>query len=151
MQTEVVLSEVRTVGTRSGNVRYVSKDANGTEYTTFREEIGERAKQLQGQRVRLEYHEERRGQYTNVYLDRIEPAEQSSGQPAAESDTDPAEAAWQTAVAAAPWLVGEPESAVPPKKLYDKLKPFEERVASDIEEHQRRAAEEGSAGEQNDS
>ena len=60
MQTEVVLSEVRTVGTRSGNVRYVSKDANGAEYTTFREEIGERAKQLQGRRVRLEYHEERR-------------------------------------------------------------------------------------------
>jgi hypothetical protein len=150
MQTVVVLSEVRTVETRSGNTRYVSKDANGTEYTTFREDIGERAKRLQGQRVRLEYHEERRGQYTNVYLDRIEPAEQAAGQAGADSDTDPAEAAWQTAVAAAPWLVGEPENAVPPKKLYDKLKPFEERVASDIEEHQRRSAQAGSAGEQDE-
>jgi hypothetical protein len=26
-------------------------------------------------------------------------------------------------------------AAVPPKKLYEQLKPFEERVASDIEEH----------------
>jgi hypothetical protein len=76
MQMEVVLAEVRTIGTPSGNVRYVSKDANGAEYTTFREDIGERAKQLQGRRVRLEYHEERRGQYTNVYLDRVELAEQ---------------------------------------------------------------------------
>jgi hypothetical protein len=42
-------------------------------------------------------------------------------------------------VAAAPWLVGEPEpgSAVPPEKLYEQLKPFEERVAEDIEEHRR--------------
>jgi hypothetical protein len=37
-------------------------------------------------------------------------------------------------VDAAPWLVGEsdPHAAVPPDELYDKLKPFKERVADDI-------------------
>jgi hypothetical protein len=46
----------------------------------------------------------------------------------------PEEAAWRTAVDAAPWLVGEsdPHEAVPPDELYDKLKPFKERVADDI-------------------
>jgi hypothetical protein len=48
-------------------------------------------------------------------------------------DTDPQEAAWQTAVEAALWLVGEPGKSVDPPELYEKLKPFEERVESDIE------------------
>jgi hypothetical protein len=48
-------------------------------------------------------------------------------------DTDAQEAAWRTAVDAAPWLVGKPEAEVPPEELYEKLKPFEERVAEDIE------------------
>lgn len=131
MQAVVTLAEVRTEQTRNGNVRYVTKDHDGTEYTTFREEIGERAKQLQGQRVRLEYHEQTRGGYTNVYLDKVEPADRP-----AEPEADSAEAAaWRTAVEAAPWLVGEPGKAVEPEKLYEKLKPFEERVAEDIEEH----------------
>jgi hypothetical protein len=129
----VTLAEVQAIDTRRGNVRYVSRDTDGNEYTTFREDIGERAKQLQGKRVRLEYHEERRGQYRNVYLDKIEPAEPA---PASHAESDPQQAAWQTAVAAAPWLVGQPGSAVPPRKLYEKLKPFEERVAADIEEGQ---------------
>lgn len=47
MQVVVTLSEVRTVETRNGNVRYVTKDDNGAEYTTSREDIGKRAKQLQ--------------------------------------------------------------------------------------------------------
>jgi hypothetical protein len=137
MQTVVTLAEVRTIDTRRGNVRYVSKDTDGNEYTTFREDIGERAKQLQGARVRLEYHEEQRGQYNNVYLDKIEPAEPPAGSAAgSHAETDPQQAAWQTAVAAAPWLVGQPGPAVPPQKLYEKLKPFEERVAADIEEGQ---------------
>jgi hypothetical protein len=38
---------------------------------------------------------------------------------------------------AAPWLVGQPGRAVPLEKLYDKLKPFEEQVAADIERQQR--------------
>jgi hypothetical protein len=143
MHAVVTLAEVRAIDTRRGSVRYVSKDTDGNEYTTFREDIGERAKQLQGRQVRLEYHQEQRGQYTNVYLDKIDPAEPAS---AAGPDTDPQQAAWQTAVAAAPWLVGEPSAAVPPEQLYEKLKPFEERVATDIERDQH-----GSAGNQEDS
>lgn len=136
MQEVVTVSEVRAVKTRNGNVRYVTRDTNGTEYTTFREDIGDHAKELEGQRVRLEFHKETRGAYTNVYLDSIEPADEP-----AEQETDSAEAAWQTAVAAAPWLVGEPGETVTPKKLYERLKPFEEQVAADIEEHRQDAAE----------
>lgn len=138
MDTVVTLAEVRAIDTRRGGLRYVSRDTDGNEYTTFREDIGERAKQLQGRRVRLEYHQEQRGQYTNVYLDKIDPAEPAA---APGPDTDPQQAAWQTAVTAAPWLVGEPSAAVPPEKLYEKLKPFEERVAADIERDQRDRAD----------
>ena len=132
MDKTVTIADVRTFETRGGNQRYVVRDTDGDEYTTFRERIGESARALEGRRVRIEYHEEERGQYTNVYLDKAEPAPdaQESG------DTDASEAAWRTAVDAAPWLVGEsePHEAVPPDELYDKLKPFKERVARDIEE-----------------
>lgn len=128
----VTLHELRTAQTSGGNTRYIARDQEGHEYTTFREEIGARAKALQGRRVRISYHEVQRGQFTNVYLDEIEavdhgPAAQDSG------DTDPQEAAWRTAVEAAPWLVGKPDGTVEPDELYEKLKPFEERVAADIE------------------
>jgi hypothetical protein len=132
MEKTVTIQDVRTFETRGGSVRYTVRDTNGDEYTTFRERIGEAAKALEGRRVRIECHEEQRGQYTNVYLDKVEPApaEETGG------DTDPSEAAWRTAVDAAPWLVGEsePHEEVPPDELYDKLKPFKERVARDIEE-----------------
>jgi hypothetical protein len=128
----VTIEEVRTFETRSGNVRYVVRDGDGNEYTTFRESIGNEAKRLEGSRVRIEYHENKRGQYTNVYLDRVEPAPETAE--AGGPDTDPDEAAWRTAVEAAPWLVGEsePHEEVPPEELYEKLKPFKERVAGDI-------------------
>jgi hypothetical protein len=130
----VTLADVRTFETNRGNTRYVVRDTDGNEYTTFREAIGERAQQLEGQRVRIEYHENQRGQYTNVYLDKVEPV---ADEPAADGgDTDADEAAWRTAVEAAPWLVGEsePQEAVPPDELYEKLKPFKEQVAEDIKE-----------------
>jgi len=131
MEGAVTIAEVEPVKTRSGTIRFSVKDADGNEYTTFRESIGERAQQFVGKRVRIEYHEQQRGQYTNVYLDKVEPAP-----PGAEGgdDSDPEEAAWRTAVDAAPWLLGEsdPDEAVPPDELYDKLKPFKERVAEDI-------------------
>jgi hypothetical protein len=132
MEGVVTIAEVDPVKTRTGTIRYVVKDSDGNEYTTFRESIGERAQQLQGRRVRIEYHEQQRGQYTNVYLDKVEPAPPEAG--AADDDSDPEEAAWRTAVDAAPWLVGEsdPHEAVSPDELYEKLKPFKERVAEDI-------------------
>ena len=129
MDAVVRIAEVEAVKTRSGTIRYVMKDSDAGEYTTFRESIGQRAQELEGRRVRIEYHEQQRGQYTNVYLDKVEPAPAEEG-----GDSDPEEAAWRTAVDAAPWLVGEsdPEEPVPPDELYDKLKPFKERVADDI-------------------
>jgi hypothetical protein len=135
--TEAVttIEDVRTFETRKGNVRYVVRDADGNEYTTFREAIGAKAKELEGERVRIEYHEEQRGEYTNVYLDKVEPAPSNSGG-AQGGDTDPEEAAWRTAVDAAPWLVGEsePREETSPEELYEKLKPFKEKVAEDIKE-----------------
>jgi hypothetical protein len=132
MEAVVTLEEVRTFETRGGNVRYVVKDSQGNEYTTFREAIGDAAKRLEGARVHIEYHENQRGQYTNVYLDKVEPAPEEA--PADDAGTDPDEAAWRTAVEAAPWLVGEsePHEEVPAEDLYDKLRPFKERVAEDI-------------------
>jgi len=130
MDAVVRIAEVQAVETRSGTIRFVVKDGDGNEYTTFRESIGQRAQQLEGKRARIEYHEQQRGQYTNVYLDKVEPAPEEPGG----DDSDPEEAAWRTAVDAAPWLVGEsdPHEAVPPDELYEKLKPFKERVAEDI-------------------
>jgi hypothetical protein len=147
MEVVSVLEDVRSFETRRGNSRYVARDSDGNEYTTFREAIGERAKELKGQRVRITYHEEERGQYTNVYLDQLEPVPEpavgsdpggsgpgGSGQGGgAGGATDAEEAAWRTAVEAAPWLVGKPAKEVPPDELYEKLKPFEDRVAADIQ------------------
>ncbi len=129
------IEEVRTFETKGGNVRYVIRDADGNEYTTFREAIGAKAQELKGRRVRVEYHEEQRGQYTNVYLDKVEPAATDT-RGTEQVDTDPEEAAWHTAVEAAPWLVGDPRAhgASAPEELYETLKPFKDRVAQDIKE-----------------
>jgi hypothetical protein len=134
MEADTTIDEVRTFETRGGNVRYVVRDADGKEYTTFREAIGGKAKALEGQPVRIEYHEQQRGQYTNVYLDKVEAAAEATG--AEPLDTDAEEAAWRTAVDAAPWLVGEsdPHAKTPPDKLHKTLKPFKEKVAEDIKE-----------------
>jgi hypothetical protein len=121
------LEQVQCFETRSGNARFVARDAEGREYTTFHEKIGERARALKGRRVRISYHEVQRGQYTNVYLDELEELPEDR-----ESVSDVEEAAWRTAVEAAPWLVGQPDGTVDPDQLYEKLKPFEQRVADDI-------------------
>ncbi len=132
MDVETTLTEVETHTTRGGNTRYVARGADGNEYTTFREEIGDAAMRLKGHRVRISYHEQQRGQYTNVYMDAVQAVESP-----ASADTDAQEAAWRTAVEAAPWLVGNPKGEVAPDELYEKLKPFEERVAADIEADRR--------------
>jgi hypothetical protein len=50
--------------------------------------------------------------------------------------TDPDEAAWRTAVEAAPRLVGEsePQEQLPAEELYSKLTPFKEQLADHIRE-----------------
>ncbi len=136
METVTKIEDVMTFETKTGNTRYVVKDSSGNEYTTFRESIGNDALGMKGRRARLEYHETQRGEYTNVYIDKVEPApDADEGGGAA---TDPDEAGWRTAVEAAPWLVGEsePHEEVPPDELYEKLRPFKELVAEDIEDGQ---------------
>jgi hypothetical protein len=132
METTVVVREVQAVQSRSGNTRYVLTDEAGKEYVTFREEIGARAAEFRGRRARIEYHEQQRGNYRNVYLDSIAPAADDS----AAEDQEVDEVAWKTAVDAAPWLLGgeKPEGEVPPEELFDKLKPFKDLVADDIEQ-----------------
>jgi hypothetical protein len=132
MEATITIESVKTFETRGGNTRYVVRSREGDEYTTFREAIGRRATDLEGKPVRIEYHEEQRGQWTNVYLDKVEPAPAAGGG----SETDPEEAAWRTAVEAAPWLLGEsdPHAKTSPDELYETLKPFKDRVAEDIKE-----------------
>ena len=136
MDAVTTIADVRTFETRGGNVRYVVRDAGGNEYTTFREAIGNKAKELEGQRVRIEFHEEQRGNYANVYLDKVEAAPAGHGAGAEHPDTDPVQAAWRTAVDAAPWLMGEsdPHAKTEPEELYETLKPFKDKVARDIKD-----------------
>ena len=132
VEATVLVRSVEPVQSRSGNTRYVLTDEDGNEYVTFREEIGKRAAEFRGKRARIEYHETQRGNFRNVYLDRIEAAPDEA--PAGEvADAD--DVAWKTAIDAAPWLLGgdAPEREVPPDELFDKLKPFKDLVAEDIE------------------
>ena len=128
----VDVAEVKAFKTSSGNTRFVLRDGDGREYTTFREEIARAALEAQGRRARVRYHEQQRGQYTNVYLDSVDVVE-DEGDATRDSGEVVEEVAWRTAIEAAPWLLGsEPEEAVPPDELFERLQPFKERVADDI-------------------
>ena len=135
MDATVLVTDVEETTTRSGNTRYVLRDSEGNEYTTFRPQIGGQAAGFKGRRAHITYHEEERGNFHNVYLDSIEPAGDEDA-PEDGADTDPDEAAWRTAVDAAPWLLGEsePQKAVPPERFFKKLKPLKDLVADDIRE-----------------
>ena len=135
METETRIESVQKSETRNGNKRWVVRDADGREYTTFRPTIGEAAERAEGKRATLEYHEQERNGFQNVYLDAVKPAaEEPETTKAPGDDSDPDEVAWNTAVEAAPWLLGskEPEQELEPDELYEKLEPFKRRVAEDI-------------------
>jgi len=136
MVATVLVEQVERTQTRGGNTRFVLRDADGNEYTTFRPQIGEEAARFEGKRARIDYHEEERNGFHNVYLDAIEPAADGEDDDRESADTDPDEAAWRTAVDAAPWLLGEsePQKAVPPERFFKKLKPLKDLVAEDIRE-----------------
>jgi predicted DNA-binding transcriptional regulator YafY len=131
MEKEVRVSQVDAYKTKSGNTRFVLRDEDGNEYTTFKENIARQAVAAEGKRARIEFHEQERNGFRNVYLDRVEPLEEANGD-SDHRETD--EAAWEVAVEAAPWLVGtsEPKKPVPAKELFARLKPFQEEVAEDI-------------------
>jgi hypothetical protein len=135
VEKEVHVAEVKAFKTKSGNTRFVLKDDEGNEYTTFREAIARQALAAEGSRARIECHEEQRNGYNNVYLDKVEPLEDHEGGGSDEADRDAEEVAWRTAVDAAPWLLGDkPKQSVPPKTFFQKLKPFKELVAEDIKD-----------------
>jgi hypothetical protein len=131
MAEEVVrVAEVKAFKTQSGNTRFVLRDDEGREYTTFREQIARDALASEGRKARITFHEQQRGTFTNVYLDGVEPLDEPDEEGSSEAVE---EVAWKTAVDAAPWLLGgEPEEAVPPEELFERLQPFKERVAEDI-------------------
>ena len=135
METETEIASVERSETRNGNTRWVVRDADGREYTTFRPTIGEAAERHQGKRATLEYHEQERNGFQNVYLDAVKAAAEPP--PATGGDSDPDEVAWNTAVEAAPWLLGtsEPQEELAPDELYEKLEPFKRRVSEDIRSH----------------
>jgi hypothetical protein len=131
VETETHIESVERSETRNGNTRWVVRDAEGREYTTFRPPIGESAERFRGKRATLEFHEEDRNGFHNVYLDAIRPASEPA---AGGADSDPDEVAWNTAVEAAPWLLGtaEPKEELAPDELFEKLEPFKRRVSEDI-------------------
>ena len=132
MDADVTIASVETTQTRSGNTRWTVSDDGGREYTTFRPAIGQAAEQAEGRRARIPFHEEERNGFRNVYLDAVEPAPAPAP---AQGDSDPEEAAWRTAVEAAPYLLRDAEARkgeVPPDEAFEKLKPFKDLVSEDI-------------------
>lgn len=130
----VTIAEVEALKTQSGNTRFVIRDGNGREYTTFREQIARDAIAAEGQTARVTFHEQQRGRFTNVYLDSVQPVagDGDHDRPSAPEETVE-EVAWKTAVDAAPWLLGgKPDEAVPADDLFERLQPFKQRVAEDI-------------------
>jgi hypothetical protein len=131
---EVQVTEVKAFETRSGNTRYVLVDADGNEYTTFREAIARKAVEAEGRRARIRFHEEERNGFRNVYLDGVEPLDEEPA-PGDAEEREVEEAAWQAAIEAAPWLVGgDRKRKVPADDLFETLKPFKDRVADDIKD-----------------
>jgi hypothetical protein len=133
MDAEVTITSVEAKQTRNGNTRWSVKDDSGREYTTFRPAIGQAAESAEGKRARIAFHEEERNGFQNVYLDRVEPLQ--DGAPAGADESDPEEAAWRTAVEAAPYLLGDEEARdgeVAPEEAFEKLKPFKDLVSEDI-------------------
>jgi hypothetical protein len=130
-EADVAVAEVKGLRTKSGKTRFVLRDDDGREYTTFREAIARDALAAEGRRARITFHEEQRGEFTNVYLDSVQVLDDDA--PEADRREPVEEVAWKTAVDAAPWLLGgEPEEPVPPDELFERLQPFKERVAEDI-------------------
>jgi hypothetical protein len=129
-EKELVVERVEAFTTQSGNTRFVLKADDGSEYTTFKEGIAKQAVAAEGHRARIEYHEQQRNGFTNVYLDKVEVLEDDD-EPADGSDVE--EVAWRTAVEAAPWLLGDaPKGGIDADEAFEKLQPFKERVADDI-------------------
>jgi hypothetical protein len=93
---------------------------------------------FRGKPALITFHEEERRGFRNVYLDSVTAASLPQNHDPAEEHQHPDEAAWETALEAAPWIVGtrEPDKPVPAEELYERLHPFKELVADDIRRSQ---------------
>jgi hypothetical protein len=101
---EVCVREVRALKTHAGNTRFVLVDDDGNEYTTFKERIAAKLPGLEARRARIEFHEQERDGFTNVYLDDVTALDEGSDQ-RGEAASPADEVAWKTAVDAAPYLL----------------------------------------------
>jgi hypothetical protein len=128
----VTVERVEAKKTQSGNTRFVLVDDSGREFTTFKEPIARQAVAAEGRRARIKFHETQKGDYTNVYLDAVEPLPEESADPEAEEHTN--EVAWRTAIEAAPYILGgtAADREVPPEEFFEKVKPLKDLVAEDI-------------------
>jgi hypothetical protein len=128
----VNVERVEAHKTQSGNTRFVLVDDSGREFTTFKEPIARQAVAAEGRRARIKFHETQRGNYTNVYLDAVEPLPEENAGPETEERTN--EIAWRTAIEAAPYILGGDavEREVPPEEFFEKVKPLKDLVADDI-------------------
>ena len=132
MPEEVVnVERVEAHKTQSGNTRFVLVDDSGRQFTTFKEPIARQAVAAEGRRAKITYHEQQRGQFTNVYLDAVEPL---PGDEPDEAEEHANEVAWRTAIEAAPYILSGDavEREVPPEEFFEKLKPLKDLVAEDI-------------------
>jgi hypothetical protein len=131
-EREALVEEVKAFKTQSGNTRFVLCADDGSEYTTFKEPIAKQALAAEGKRAVIEFHEQQRNGFTNVYLDKVTPVDET-GPAESEGAEHAEEVAWKTAVDAAPWLLGEAsEGGIDADEAFEKLQPFKERVAEDI-------------------
>ena len=131
-EAEVKVSEVKALKTRSGNTRFVLVDDAGNEYSTFKEAVASSLPGLEGRRARITFHEQERQGFTNVYLDKVEPLDDGEGDAAESTGTD--EVAWKTAIEAPFLLSGDAvKREVPAEEVFERLQPFKELVAEDIE------------------
>jgi hypothetical protein len=131
-EATVVVERVEAHKTQSGNTRFVLVDDSGREYTTFKEPIARQALAAEGKRAQIQFHEQQRGAFTNVYLDAVQPLGDDDDDADADERTN--EVAWRTAIEAAPYVLGGDavEREVPPEEFFEKLKPLKDLVADDI-------------------
>src|ERR671934_1889292 len=130
-EATVTVERVEAKKTQSGNTRFVLVDDSGREYTTFKEPIARQALAAEGRRARITFHEQQKGSFTNVYLDAVEPLDQDEPDEGTEERTN--EAAWRTAIEAAPYILGGDavEREVPADEFFEKMKPLKDLVAED--------------------
>jgi hypothetical protein len=133
-EAEIKVKDVKAFKTRSGNTRFVLVDESGNEYSTFKESVAASLPGLEGRRARIKFHETERDGFTNVYLDAVEPLDEDEGDHTGTADSAD-EVAWKTAIEAAPYLLSgnAVEREVPPEEVFERLQPFKQLVADDIE------------------